>query len=102
LLVHDVDADHRRCELGIWIVPAERGTGLGRAALALVSRWLLTECGLTRVQLLTAPDNEALIRAASAAGFVGEGLLRGYLRGPGGRFDVRVLSLVASDLGAAA
>jgi RimJ/RimL family protein N-acetyltransferase len=96
--VHDVDSDHQRAELGIWIAPGRRGAGLGRAALALAGRWLLEECGIIRVELLTEPDNQALARAAEAAGFAAEGVLRGYLRRRGGRVDVRVLSLVAADL----
>jgi RimJ/RimL family protein N-acetyltransferase len=42
-----------------------------------------------------------MIGAAEAAGFVEEGLLRAYLRKRGGRVDVRVMSLISSDLEAA-
>jgi RimJ/RimL family protein N-acetyltransferase len=96
--VHDVDWDHSRAELGIWVAPARRGRGLATEALRLAGRWLLTDCGLERVQLVTEPGNEALLGAARAAGYVEEGILRGYLREDRERVDVTMMSLVTADL----
>ncbi|MFZ0090663.1 MAG: GNAT family protein [Solirubrobacteraceae bacterium] len=96
--VHEVDWDHGRAELGIWIAPGMRRRGLGADALALAGRWLVRSCGLERVALLTEPDNVALRRAAVAAGFSEEGRLRSYLCERGQRIDVTVMSLVAGDL----
>ena len=96
--VHDLDWDHSRAELGIWVAPAHRGHGVAADALRLAGRWLVTECGLQRLQLVTDPDNLAMVTAAQRAGFVHEGLLRGYLRERGRRADVTVMSLVAADV----
>ena len=96
--VRDVDADDRRAQLEIWIAPRDRGHGVAGAALALVGRWLLADCGLERVALLVAPANATMLRAAETAGFSPEGVLRGYLRDRSGRVDVTVLSLVTADL----
>jgi ribosomal-protein-alanine N-acetyltransferase len=96
--VHRVDWDHQRAELGIWIAPRERGHGLASGALVLAGRWLLATCGLMRIELFTEPDNEPMGRAAGRAGFVEEGVLRGYLRERGARVDVTVMSLIAADL----
>jgi len=96
--VHDVDWDHSRAELGIWTAPARRGRGVATDALRLAGGWLLRDCGLARVQLITEPDNVAMVAAARRAGFVEEGVLRGYLREHGSRVDVAMLSLVAADL----
>jgi RimJ/RimL family protein N-acetyltransferase len=98
--VHDLDWDHGRAELGIWVAPERRGEGLARRALVLAGRWLLGECGLQRVQILTEPGNEAMIAAARDAGFTFEGVLRGYTREASGRADAAVLSLVRPDLAA--
>ena len=96
--VQDVDWDHLRAGLSIWVAPADRGRGLGAGALALAGRWLLGVCGMMRVELFAAPDNQALARAAASAGFVAEGVLRGYLRARGRRVDAAVLSLIRADL----
>lgn len=96
--VHHVDWDHGRVELGIWVAPQARGQGLGGTALRLVARWLLEHAAFDRVQVLTEVDNERMLRAAAAAGFTSEGVLRGYLRERGLRVDAAVLSLVRADL----
>jgi len=96
ITVTEIDWEQARAEIGIWLAPQARGRGMGSGALRLVSAWLLRTCRLARVQVLAEPDNEAMIRAARAAGFTYEGVLRGYIRERGGRVDNAVLSLLAS------
>jgi RimJ/RimL family protein N-acetyltransferase len=95
---HHIYWDHARAELGIWLAPAARGRGLGLGALRLAATWLFETCGLERLQVLTDPGNEAMLAVARAAGFVEEGVLRGYARERGARVDVVVLSLLAAEL----
>jgi RimJ/RimL family protein N-acetyltransferase len=96
--VHGVDWEHQRASLGIWVAPGSRRRGLAGDALRLVGGWLFSANGLRRVQLLTEPDNEPMLRAARAAGFTEEGVLRSYGRERGVRVDLAVLSLISSDL----
>jgi RimJ/RimL family protein N-acetyltransferase len=96
--VADVDWDHLRAGLSIWVAPGDRGRGLGAGALALAGRWLLAVCGMMRVELFADPDNQALARAAASAGFVAEGVLHGYVRARGRRADAAVVSLIRADL----
>ena len=98
IYVHHIDWEHARAELGIWLVPQARGRGLGRAALRLVAAWLSHDSGFQRVDILTAPDNLAMVRSAEAAGFLFEGVLRRYMRERGTRIDAAVLSILPSDL----
>jgi RimJ/RimL family protein N-acetyltransferase len=74
--VHSIDWEDRHAELGMWLAPEVRGRGLAPAALRLAARWLFEECDLERVQLLTEPDNEPMLRAARAAGFIEQGMRR--------------------------
>jgi RimJ/RimL family protein N-acetyltransferase len=97
--VSDVDWDHARAGLGIWLAPQLRGVGLAPHALQLLARWLFDACGLERVQLLTEPDNDAMLRAGRAAGFIEEGVLRAYHCERGARVDITVLSLLPADMG---
>ncbi len=96
--VHRVDWDHRRAELGIWIALPARGRGLGAGALRLAGRWLCDACGMGRVELLTEPENLAMIGSARSAGFVEEGVLRAYARERDRRLDLAIMSLIPSDL----
>jgi RimJ/RimL family protein N-acetyltransferase len=96
--VADVDWDHLRAGLSIWVAPADRGRGLAAGALALAGRWLLEVCGMMRVELYAEPHNQPLARAAVRAGFVAEGVMRGYVRVRGRRTDAAVLSLIRADL----
>ena len=96
--VDDVDWDHGRAGLMIWLSPQVRGRGVGRRALRLTGAWLLTTCRLARVELFAEHDNAAMIGAAQAAGFAREGVLRGYARRRGRRVDVVAMSLIRSDL----
>lgn len=97
ILAERFDWEHAHADLEIWVAPDARGRGLGRAALALAAAWLLDACGLVRVQLLTPPGNEPAIRAALAAGFDREGVLRSHARRHATRTDLTVLSRIASD-----
>jgi RimJ/RimL family protein N-acetyltransferase len=100
VMVHNVDWDNARAELSVWVVPQARGRGLARVALQLAAGWLFESCRLARLELLTEPDNEPMLRVAAAAGFVREGVLRGHARRGKGRQDMVILSLLANELGA--
>lgn len=100
ILVHNIDWENDRAGLGVWVVPEARGKGLARVALWLTAGWLFNSCRLARLELLIEPDNDPALRAAGAAGFVREGLLRGHARRGNGRQDMVILSLLATDFGA--
>ena len=96
--VHRVDWDDLRAEAGIWVAPAARRRGLAADALRLAGRWLFDVCELARLELLTEPDNAAMISAARAAGLTREGLMRAYVNEYGRRLDLVILSLLPVDL----
>jgi RimJ/RimL family protein N-acetyltransferase len=100
ILVHGIDWTHSHADLGMWLAPQVRGRGLAPRALRLATRWLLEDCGLQRVQLMTEPSNQPMIRAAQAAGFAEEGVLRDYAFYGGQRVDFVVLSILTGDLAA--
>ena len=97
LSVHDLDWEHARGELSLWIAPGARRRGLGSASLRLACAWLFDRCALARLQVLVEPDNVAMLRTAARAGFRDEGILRSHLRRRGVRLDVAVLSRLAAD-----
>jgi RimJ/RimL family protein N-acetyltransferase len=100
IAVHTVEPEAARAELGVWLTPQVRGRGYAARALALAAGWLFGRCGVERLAVLTETDNEPMIRAAEAAGFEREGVLRQYTRERGARVDALSMSLLRSDLGA--
>lgn len=74
--VHSIDWDDGCAELGIWLAPQVRGRGLATEALRLAAGWLLSECRLERIELLTEPANGPMLHSARAAGFAEQGMRR--------------------------
>lgn len=70
-------AEHR-AEAGYWLAPGARGRGVATHALRLVADWSLDVTGLIRLELFTHPENNASGRVAERAGFVREGIRRGW------------------------
>lgn len=89
-------------EIGYWISPDRRGQGLAGRATGLLARWALVEQDLERVQVRAAPGNTGSRRAAEAAGFVQEGVLRSAGFTPAGRTDLVVYGLTRDDVAAEA
>lgn len=91
--------DALRAEIGYWVAPDARGGGVATRALALLSRWSVTDGGFERLDLQAATANLASLRVAERCGFVREGVLRrAWYRG-GGRSDMVLFSLVPEDMG---
>ncbi|MPQ97076.1 GNAT family N-acetyltransferase [Modestobacter sp. I12A-02628] len=84
--------------VGYWTVPAARGRGVTSEALRVLSRWLLTERGAVRVELVAEPANTGSCRVAERAGFRREGVLRSRMLLRGERVDVAMYSLLPADL----
>ena len=97
VLLHHVDWDHRRAELGLFLVPAARGRGLGTRAVVLLTAYALGPLGLARVQALTFPDNAAMRTTWTRAGYAEEGVLRSYTLERGRRRDFVMAARLAGD-----
>lgn len=84
--------------IGIDLVPAARGRGLGGSAGQLLARYLFDTTGIDRVQAFTDLENVAGWRALDKGGFHREGVLRGVTMRGGQRRDVVFYSVLRSDL----
>jgi RimJ/RimL family protein N-acetyltransferase len=87
-------------EVGYWIAAQARGQGLCTRALRLVTRWLLEEHGVMRVQLRADEENAASKKVAENAGFSREGVLRSsrYNARLDRRVDFVMYSLLPGEL----
>ncbi|MDQ2935414.1 MAG: GNAT family N-acetyltransferase [Chloroflexota bacterium] len=84
--------------IGYWVAEEARGRGIASTALRLLTRWGADQVGLSRLQLVTDPENIASQKVAERAGFSREGILRGYIERHGERHDCVMFSLLAGEL----
>jgi len=78
-------------------VAGARGRGIASRALRLVSAWALDELGVGRLQLHADVENVPSQRVAERAGYVREGVVRGWIEMRGERRDHLVYSLLPRD-----
>ncbi len=84
--------------VGYWSVLSQRGRGLTKRSLVLLSRWALRETPIFRLEALVHGDNTASIKVLEFAGFRREGVLRNYLEDTEGRGDAVLYSLIDEDI----
>ena len=70
--------DRGRASIGYWIIEPARGNGYASAALRALSTWAWSLPSLVRLELFVEPWNTGSWKAAEAAGFEREGLLRSW------------------------
>ena len=99
--VWDLDLHNRTAHLGLGLVPGARGKGMGVDVLRLLCRYAFEVRDLVRVQVETLASNEPMRRAALAAGFTQEGVLRSSAYVMGRRDDDVVLGLLREEYEAA-
>jgi RimJ/RimL family protein N-acetyltransferase len=93
----NVDVFNGRGEVGYWLLGRARGRGAATRAVRLLVSYAFGVVGLERLDLFTLLENAASERVAERAGFVREGVLRSYRRGPSGRVDVTGFALLADE-----
>jgi RimJ/RimL family protein N-acetyltransferase len=92
-----IDTHNRTAHLGISLLPAAQGRGLGTAVLRLLCDYGFRVLGLGRLQIDTLPDNTPMLRAAAACGFVPEARLRQAVWTGDGFTDEVLLGLLAEE-----
>lgn len=85
-------------EIGYWVSPDHRGKGLAGKAARLLGDWAMREHRMERVEIRSATGNVGSQRAALAAGYREEGVLRsaGYIHA--GRVDLVIFGKTRADL----
>ena len=94
LVYRAFDAAQGVCEIGVWLAPEARGRGLITRAGQVLIDWALDVRGMTRVEWLCDPRNEASIAAARRLGFTHEGTHRKAFHVDGEHRDVQVWAIV--------
>jgi RimJ/RimL family protein N-acetyltransferase len=92
-----IDSHNRLAHLGLSLLPAFRGQGLGTDIVAVLCHYGFVVRSLHRLQLETLADNDAMLAAAAKSGFVLEGTLRSSAWVNGEFLDELILGLLAAD-----
>lgn len=85
-------------EIGYWVSPDQRGNGLAGRASRLLGDWAMREHDMERVEIRAATGNIGSQRAALAAGYRQEGVLRSAGFTHGGRVDLVIFGKLPTDL----
>ncbi len=96
-LLWGIDLHNRNAHIGISLRPAFRGKHLGTDIVRVLCRYGFAIRGLHRLQVDTLADNDAMIGAATRAGFVLEGTLRQYAWVNGSFADGVILGQLATE-----
>jgi RimJ/RimL family protein N-acetyltransferase len=96
-VVYGPNAESAAWNIGINLIPAARGRGLGAAAQRLLADRLFATSSHHRVEASTDVDNVAEQRSLEKAGFVREGVLRGAQHRAGSHHDLVVYSRLRDD-----
>jgi len=86
--------EHGRANIGYWVAPSARRRGVATEALGVLSAWGLSLPGVARVELYVEPWNVGSWKAAEAAGYQREGLLRSWQLVGGQRRDMFMYSRI--------
>jgi RimJ/RimL family protein N-acetyltransferase len=86
--------------IGIWLLPAARGRGIGRAAQRALAELFFTQTTVNRVEAHTDVANVAEQHALEAAGFAREGLIRGAQWRGGTYHDGYLYAILRGDIAA--
>jgi RimJ/RimL family protein N-acetyltransferase len=96
-LLWGIDNHNGTAHLGLGLLPAARGRGLGTDIVRVLCHYGFVVRGLRRLQVDTLADNAAMIAAATAVGFELEGTLRSSAYVEGQILDEVILGLLAAD-----
>src|ERR1700735_4715356 len=96
-LLWNIDLHNRAAHIGISLLPAFRGRGLGADVVRVLCRYGFAIRGLHRLQAESPADKHARLQAASPAGFAREGPLRNSAWVNGNFADVVILGLLATE-----
>lgn len=94
----DIDAHHKRCEIGYtWYIPEEWGTKVNPESKLLLMTHCFEDWGAHRVQLKTDHENLRSQAAIAKLGAVKEGVLRAHMIRPDGTQRHTVLYSVTRE-----
>ncbi|TFF90489.1 MAG: N-acetyltransferase [Promethearchaeota archaeon] len=88
---------HRRCEIGIWMLPKFWNKGYAKKALGLIKTVAFIHLKLNRLEAHIALQNNRSIKLFEQSGFKREGVLKEYLYFNGKLYDAFVYAFLKTS-----
>ena len=88
----NVNWQHHRAQVGIWIIPSYWGKGLGEKAINLVKIIAFNHLKLNRIEAYVAKENKRSIYLFEKCGFQKEGILNQYLNFKGTYYNALIMA----------
>ncbi len=82
----DISWQHKRAEIGIWLIPTYWNRGIGEEVVNLLKLIAFNHLKLNRIQVHVSENNKRSLHLFEKTGFQKEGLLKKYLN-LGGKFQ---------------
>lgn len=92
--LNQIDALHKRANLGYWVRSSARRRGVATRAIGLLRDWAFASTDLIRLELVVATGNAASRRAAEKSGAIFEAMLRSRLLLDGIAHDALIFSFI--------
>jgi len=73
---NDISTEHKKAEIGLWLLPEYWGKGFMKEAMPMISKYGLEELGLHRIEGFVDSKNENCKRAMAKLDFVHEGTMK--------------------------
>lgn len=74
--LNDLSKEHRKAEIGFWLLPEFWGKGIMKEAMAAIFDYSFTTLNLHRIEGFVESDNVKCKRAVEKVGFIYEGTMR--------------------------
>ncbi len=74
--LNDLNRDHRKAEIGFWLLPAYWGQGIMKEAMPLIVNYAFEHLNLHRIEGFVESNNENCKRALAKVNFTYEGTMR--------------------------
>lgn len=88
----NVNWQHQRAQVGIWLIPSFWNKGFGEKSLILLKNIAFNHLKINRLEAYIAIENKKSISLFERCGFIEEGRLREYLRFHGSFHDAAIMT----------
>lgn len=93
----NVNWQHQRTQIGIWLIPSFWGKGFGEKSINLIKKVAFNHLKINRLEAYIALENQRSVSLFEKCGFNREGMLKQYLNFQGKYHNTVIVALLKDD-----